>query len=273
MNKKIGVGIITCNRVKFLKKLINSLSGARIDHLILVNDGEPIEEVDKFFPPSLRNVYTVHNNEPQRQNVGASKNTAMRYLLNHNCDYIFTLEDDIILKNPNIFNIYIQAYKQTGIHHFNFGFSQRENLDENLNPVYRKIVDYGETKIILTPNILGAFTFYTKHALQTIGLHYHEFNKGHGDHLELTYRAGVNGLTTPFWWFADIYESWKLIENQSDLVSDSIVRNPETFQDYFSEARNIFKKLHGRDIFDVRQPTESEVIKILKKLKAEKTSE
>jgi hypothetical protein len=190
-------------------------------------------------------------------------------MLDLNCEYIFTLEDDIILKNDFIFDRYIQAHKDTGLHHFNFGFSQRENLNNELKPVWKLTVDYKNSKIVLNQNILGAFTFYTKKCLQTIGLHHKDFNKGHGDHLELTYRAYKHNFTTPFWWFADVYGSWDLIENQSNFTTDSQVRNPQTFQANFNEARQTFKRLHGCDIFEVPQPTELEVIKFLKKLKNE----
>jgi hypothetical protein len=193
----------------------------------------------------------------------------MRHLLDCGCDYIFTLEDDIIIKDDNIFEKYINASKETGIQHFNFGYSQRENLDSNLKPVWRKIIEYKNSKIVLNQNILGAFTFYTRKALQTVGLHHKDFNKGHGDHLELTYRAYKHGLTTPFWWFADVYGSWDMIENQSNFTTDSKIRNPETIQRYFNEARQIFKKLHGLDIFEIPQLTESEVITCLKTLKNE----
>lgn len=259
MKTKIGIGIITCDRPHFLKKLLLSLKDVEYSALIVVNDGKAIEDLDK-------NINIV-NVEPQRQNVGNAKNIAMQYLLDQNCDYIFTLEDDILIKDKSIFNKYIEASKKTGIQHFNFGFSQRENLDSNFNPVYRKVIDYGNIKIVLTQNILGAVTFYTRKALQTVGLHYFEFNKGHGDHLELTYRAGIHQLTTPFWWFADLYESWKMIENQSNLTTDSVVRKPETFMQNFNEARNIFKKLHGVDIFQIPQKSEIDVVETLKQIK------
>jgi glycosyltransferase involved in cell wall biosynthesis len=213
----------------------------------------------------------IYNVNPQRQNVGNAKNIAMRHLLDCNCDYIFTLEDDILIKDKNIFQKYIEASNKTGIQHFNFGFSQRENLDpQTLQPVYKKIIDYGNNvKIILTQHILGAFTFYTRTALQTIGLHHKKFNKGHGDHLELTYRAFKHGFGTPFWWFADLYESWNMIENQSNLTTNSVVRKPETFIQHFNEARETFKILHGSDIFEVPDIGEENVVKLLKLLKNE----
>lgn len=258
---KIGVGIITYNRPAFFEKCYSSLPFEKIDEIVVVNDGkkEPLN--------ISQGTLMLHETN---KNVGESKNDAMSHLLDKNCDYIFTLEDDIIIKDKCIFEKYINASKETGLQHFNFGFSQRENLDHNLKPVWKKTIEYpNNVKIVLTQNILGAFTFYTKRALKTIGLHHNKFNKGHGDHLELTYRAYKHGFGTPFWWFADLFESWKMIENQSDFVTDSKVRNPETFHKNFNEARETFKFLHGCDIFEIPQMSEQEVIQILKKIKHE----
>lgn len=256
---KIGIGIITCNRLDFFFKCYESIPSKHVDNLVIINDGTSFTFLDKG---------KLIQHETNK-NVGYSKNEAMTYLLDQDCDYIFTLEDDIILKDPDIFEKYIEASNKTGIQHFNFGFSQRENLDHNLKPVYRKTIDYGDVKIVLTPNILGAFTFYTRQALQTIGLHHKDFNKGHGDHLELTYRAAKHGFTTPFWWFADLYGSWDMIENQSNFTTDSVVRS-KNFEQNFNEARATFKQLHGYDIFEIPQVSDNEVIKILKKIKNER---
>jgi GT2 family glycosyltransferase len=253
---KIGIGIITCNRPDFFFKCYESIPNKHIDNLVIINDGKPFDFVGK-------GKLIQHDTN---KNVGYSKNEAMTYLLDKGCDYIFTLEDDIIIKDPDIFEKYIEASIKTRIKHFNFGFSQRENLDYNLKPVYRKTIDYGDVKLVLTPNILGAFTFYTRQALQTIGLHHKDFNKGHGDHLELTYRASKHKLTTPFWWFADLYGSWDMIENQSNFTTDSVVRS-KNFEQNFNEARDIFKRLHGCDILQVPQTSETDVIKILKEIK------
>jgi glycosyltransferase involved in cell wall biosynthesis len=257
VQNKIGIGIITCNRPNFFKKCYSSIPSRYLKDTVVINDGKPFENGD------VTSHFIQHE---VNKNVGYSKNEAMTYLLDQGYDYIFTLEDDIIIQDANIFEKYVEASKITGIQHFNFGFSQRENLDHNLNPVYRKIIDYGTIKIVLTPNILGAFTFYTRKALQTVGLHHIDFNKGHGDHPELTYRAAKHKLTTPFWWFADIYDSWKMILNQSNFTTDSVVRS-KNFEQNFNEARAIFKRLHGCDMLQVPQASENEVIKILKEIK------
>jgi GT2 family glycosyltransferase len=253
---KIGVGIVTCNREHFFSKCYSSIPLEIIDEFVVINDG-------KALLGSYNDGVFIQNKVPLH--VGESKNILMRHLLDKGCDYIFTLEDDVTVANRDVFQQYINAHLTTGIHHFNFGFSQRENLNENLAPIYRKIIEYKNgTKIILTKHILGAFTFYTRKALQTIGLHHYKFNEGHGDHLELTYRAAKHNFTTPFWWFADIHGSWEMIKNLSNLTTDSTVRDVNTFKTKFDNARKNFKFLHGYDIYEIPEQTESQVIHYLK---------
>jgi GT2 family glycosyltransferase len=257
MTKKIGVGIITCDRKHFFEECYRSLP-SYIDEIVVVNDGK--ENLEAIPRGDL-----LQGNSGKH--VGKSKNIAMQYLLDKNCDYIFTLEDDIKIKDPDVFKNYIDASVETNIQHFNFGFSQKENLDSNFKPVLKRIIDYKNCKLVLTHNILGAFTFYTREALQTIGLHHYLFNKGHGDHPQLTFRAWKHGFTTPFWWFADIYNSWEMIENQSNMGDDSLVRNQKNMRENFNEACSIFKYLHGVSMLEVPHTSEKEVIELLKKLK------
>jgi GT2 family glycosyltransferase len=260
MSSKIGVGIITCNRKKFFDNCFQSIPDY-IDNVIVVNDGDDFQ-IGTYH----RYNYAYHKTTGGIQ-VGPAKNIAMRHLLDKGCDYIFTLEDDIIVRDPEIFKKYIDASLETGIEHFNFGFSQKENLDSNLKPVYKRVIEYKNSKIVLTPNVLGAFTFYTRNCLQHVGLHHRKFNKGHGDHPELTYRAFKHGFTTPFWWFADIFGSWNMIENQSNMGDDSLVRNQKSFWDNFNEACNLFGELHGYNMLKVPIKNEQEVIQILKDIK------
>ena len=128
MKEKIGVGIITCNRPDYLIGLLNSLKESEgiIDELVIVNDGNPVEN----FKSPLKNSIWLDN--PENLGVGKSKNRAMQHLLDKECDYIFIIEDDMIILDSTIFNKYIEAYKQSGIHHFNYGpgspFNRKQDI-------------------------------------------------------------------------------------------------------------------------------------------------
>ena len=100
MNNKIGIGIITCDRPAYLTDLLNSLNtvAGNINSIIIVDDGDK-PSVDR----SIANWY-VHKTTG-RIGVGRSKNIALNYLLKEGNDYIFLLEDDIVIKDNNVFLI------------------------------------------------------------------------------------------------------------------------------------------------------------------------
>ena len=147
---KIGVGIITCNRPDYLRNLLNTIPKDKVDELIVVNDGKPIKNFD------LQVNVWIDNSE--NLGVGKSKNKAMKYLYEAGCDYIFIIEDDMLIKDVNVFDYYIKAFLKSGIHHFNYGpgspFNRKQNiefdlhnrhlLDQHSEPNPKLIVDYGD---------------------------------------------------------------------------------------------------------------------------------
>ena len=113
IKEKIGVGIVTHERLDYLKGLLNSLVPCRdvIDELVVVNDGNPVDNFVLLFGNWIQN--------NTNQGVAKSKNKAMKYLFDKGCDYIFIIEDDMVIKDKSIFEKYVSAHKTSGIHHFN----------------------------------------------------------------------------------------------------------------------------------------------------------
>ena len=126
---KIGVGIITCNRPEYLSNLLRTIPITKIDTLVVVNDGDVKNKLNLSYPG-------VWLQNEENLGVGKSKNKAMQYLYDKGCDYIFIIEDDMIIKDENVFDRYIQAYKKSGIHHFNYGPGSPFNRKQNINSIY-----------------------------------------------------------------------------------------------------------------------------------------
>lgn len=260
MSTKIGVGIITCDRPNFLKKLVKSLSDADIDNLHIINDG--VQQIDG-------GKLKVHNNIPGKQGVGKTKNQALRYLKNY--DYIFIIEDDIVIKDKDVFKKYIEASKISGIQHFNFAFHGFDNYLPDGKPAVRLKVDYSpEISISLYPNLYGAFSMYTKQCIEKVGLmdeHYYNAME-HVDHTNQIIKANMH---PPFRWFADISDSNKYIEEIDTGHAKSEIRRDQNWITNFQNACNYFAQKNG---FDVRDPyaitaTRDETIKSLKQIKNE----
>ena len=143
-----AIGIVTCNRPEFCQTLIDSLPS--LENVFVENTGDV---------PYINKDVKIHQFQTKTPVVFGKNALFRRILAETDAKYIFILEDDIVLRDPLVFEKYIETSQKTGIQHMNFGFSQRENLDEEGRPLYKKIVDYPNgAKIVLTHNILGAFS-------------------------------------------------------------------------------------------------------------------
>jgi glycosyltransferase involved in cell wall biosynthesis len=256
---KIGIGIITCDRPDYLKKLINSLKDLKGAKLVIINDG--LKQIDGG------NKLTVYNNVPPKQGVGKAKNRALNQL--KECEYIFLIEDDIVIKDLTVFEKYIEASNKSGIQHFNFAFHGLDNYKPDGSPAVRLKVDYSpEVSVCLYPNLYGAFSMYTKKCLEAVG-NMDEFFYNAMEHVDHTQSIINKKMHPPFRWFADITNSNAYIEEIDRGHTGSEIRRDEKWLENFHKACNYFVDKHG---FDVRNPYEKtaskeETITLMKQIK------
>jgi GT2 family glycosyltransferase len=271
---KIGIGIITCDRPDYLKSLLASINikDPNIYEFIIVDDGlTPVNEPD----------YVVYKTEG-RIGVGKAKNIALKRLVHIECDYIFIIEDDIIIKDQNIFEQYIEAHKISGIHHFNFGpgspfnrkqkiqgfdLYNRHELDEESKPNPKLIVDYKTNKIALYQHITGMFSFFTRECLTNVGLIDEDY-KNAWEHVDHTNRIINAGYHPPFWWFADIADSLKYIDSQKDAIQNSTTsKNTAEWMQNVQNNAEIYKRKNGHYPAQTLQASQDTVLNLLKRIK------
>ena len=108
---KVGIALITCDRLNFFKTCLSSILNVTdtFDTLVVVNDG--VLDVDNQLLTDV-NVYINHE---ENQGVGPSKNAAMRSLLDQGCEHLFLIEDDVLINDPETLLKYIHASEVTGI--------------------------------------------------------------------------------------------------------------------------------------------------------------
>ena len=234
---KIGIGIITCNRTEFLRNCVKSINPEWYDELIIINDGD--KPITAFYECE------IINNE---QNIGVckSKNKALKELLNRECDYIFLVEDDMKFKG-NAFDEYIKASKGTGIQHMSFAYhgpANKGNISKGV-PRPRKIIDYGDVKIALNRHSVGAVCFYTRKSLEDVGIFDEDFNKNNFEHVEHSYRLAKAGYSTPYWWWADLANSYDFIEEQACSEESTAIRRGDDWKQKIIDSAYIFKRKHG----------------------------
>lgn len=235
--KKIGIGIITCNREKFFKQCIDSIPS--IGDIVVVNDGKPYD--NSVYPSKMKDLIQHTTNKC----VGISKNEALRWLIQNDCTYLFLIEDDMIIKKPEVFEKYIIAGAKSGIFHMNYynhGNANRKP-DGSKNP--REIIDYGnEIEIGFFPNCVGALSFYHKGVIKAIGYMDERFINS-WEHCDHTYRAIVAGLHSPWWWFADLANSEEYIVEQGTVDTTSVIRKTPEWIKGMQIGAAWFKHKHG----------------------------
>lgn len=213
IKEKIGLGIITCNRVDFFKKCVSNLP--EVDELVIVNDGESYSEE---IYPKLANVIQ----HSQNMGIAKTKNDALRYLFDKNCTHIFLSEDDIIIKNRNVLHYYISASESSGIKHFNFGYV-KENLKKDRSYWIKKILDFNGNKIVFFRNISGSFSYFHRDTIKAVG-YMDERYKNALEHVDHTYQIIKAGYHPSFRWFADIYNSYEYFINQDEFSQHSLIQ-------------------------------------------------
>jgi glycosyltransferase involved in cell wall biosynthesis len=255
MTEKIGLGLVTYNREDYFKRVFEKIPLSKIHELVVVNDGTPY--LYKVDVPTIQ-----HENN---KGVGVSKNDAFKYLLEKGCDYIFLMEDDILIKDPEVFNAYIRASKESGIQHFNYSQHGLMNKYQNTNtPNPKTKIEYkNNITIDLYMHCVGAFSFYTRKCLEEVGLMDETFYNA-TEHLEHTFNIINNDMHPPFWWFADIHDSNKYLDDIPWTVSNSTISSNPKHQEIVSKSLDYFKNKHKISLFEINQLGLNQVKQILK---------
>ena len=211
----IYVGLVTYNRPDYFKQsalAIRDVLLPVIDKFIIYNDGSKRgyqEAYEELQDPSISIIQAFQN-----KGVGYAKNRIIKaFLQNPKGEYLFISEDDVIVDKPEAVTAYIDLYKETGIEHFNFAHHGGLNDD----PEKVKVPSTFDGNVEMVTNCVGAWSFYTRNCLEKVGLIDENFHNA-WDHVEHTKRIAKEGLTTPFWRFADHKDSRTFLHEIPDCV-------------------------------------------------------
>lgn len=254
---KIGVGIVTYNRKDGLLKLLNSLPRQCIDELVIINDGQHFPEY------SALDCHYILNEE--NLGVGGSKNLALSYLREKGVDHYFLIEDDLFVKRNDVFHRYIEMSRLTGVQHFNFSQHGLLNVNQQGQPLVRMRCDYAGEKLFMFPSCVGAFSYYTALALDTVGFMDERFYNAleHVDHTIAVIDAGMH---PPFGYFADIADSQDYIGDEGWSTKQSTISGELTFRAIVTVALQRFKQKRGFLPADITIENTKKVTRILEKI-------
>lgn len=260
---KIGIGIVTCDRLKFFSNCITSIldthNNKDIRERVVVNDSKQKQSI----PSHGCHVITNKKN----LGVGRSKNKILKYLMDKKCEHIFLVEDDIVFNSNQVVDQYINLSINSGVRHLNFCLHGEDNKSNGVAQP-KLIVDYGDVKMSLYHNVYGALSYYHRSVIDDIGLMDKRYFNAmeHVDHTMGTINAGYH---PPFRWFADVHNSDVLISEQDHGHSESKIRKSDNWMKNFQQAVAIFYEKYSINVCDPNQETagKEEVINFLKCIK------
>jgi len=262
---KIGLGIVTHKREDYFKQVIQTIPFDKIDSFIIVNDGTPYE---------LQSYFGKHEAVIQNEsNLGVSKtkNKAIQFLMDKGCDHIFIMEDDILIKSPNVFEKYIEASKVTGIQHFNFGLHGFMNKTHDNIPLYKYQIAYNEkVNIVLYENPVGAFSYFTRNCIEKAGLLDEKYYNAL-EHIDHVYQIIKAGLHPPFWCFADIATSELFLKDITWEKEKSTIASRNDHPELVKNAMDYFYKKNNVQTYSIPKSSQDEILNCLQKIENENT--
>jgi GT2 family glycosyltransferase len=177
--------------------------------------------------------------------VAHSKNVVFKELLKRGCDHCFVIEDDVAILDPRIFERYIKLSEVTKIQHFNFGYHGPANKKDGC-PTPRLLINFSKSNIEIAFNLhcVGAFSYYSKNCLETVGLMDEKFVNA-WEHVDHTYKIIKADMHPPFWWFADYADSHKMIKELACSEVNSTIRSRSDWKKNIQEGLDHFFTVHG----------------------------
>jgi len=231
--EKIGVGIITYKRPQYFKKCLETIPFDLVDEVVTINDDPTAEKC------RCKQQFTEIINE-QNYGVGISKNRAMEYLIDKGCEHIFLIEDDVLIKDPNVFEVYIRTAKRSGIWHLGYG-----HVGGALSKQIKGYRDYiGGEGIQMYHNPQGSFTYFNSNIIKKLGMYDEEY-KNAFEHADYSYMLIKKGLLPAFWWFPDVKNSQDYLRIVPGGIENSSITDKDGYKENWQNSANYFTKKWG----------------------------
>lgn len=243
---KIGLGVTTYNRPDYLKQCLEGIKNVKdeVDTIWVYNDAST-KRYDVDFPD-----YVQYYKAKKNKGVATAKNWLLKQMIKEGCDYLFLIEDDIIIKSPKAITEYVRLSKLSGIEHFMFAHH---------GPANKGMLYLRKKGIDLYTACVGAYCMYTKNAIEKAGYFDENFYNA-WEHIEHTFRIQKVGLTTPFPTYPDLTESKKYLKEIPRAIKNSSIRHNKDW------TMNIVKGLLYWKEIDKQFPFREKLDSLLKEI-------
>jgi hypothetical protein len=250
---KIGVGLITYNRPEYYQQVLKTIPKDKIDALVIVNDGT------NTYVNDSDGDYVAKNNA--QLGVAISKNVALRALIEKfECEYLFIIEDDILIKDPTVFEEYIKAANSTGVHHLCY-----EKVAGNEKTLKYTLEQPDGSKLGFYFHPQGAFMYIHANLVKKLG-YFDESYMNAYEHIDFAYNLIKKYVAPPFWYFPDLLNSEKYLTDIEGSTDNSSITNRTGYMENVDKSARHFIKKWGHftsDIEDVDINTLEKVLSFL----------
>jgi hypothetical protein len=239
--QSFAIGVLTCDRVHFLEKCFNSI--AAIDCPKIVGNNSINTLSKNHF--GLKTEYFWNG---ATNSIAFGKNQIIKWFLqNTTAEYLFIIEDDIIVKDAAVFEKYIDTSVKTNFKHLMWSGAGTNNfVNGKLHPVL--VVNVNDTMISFYRHAVGAFCVYHREVLEKVGLMDENF-KNAFEHIAHSWEIALAGyIPTQFGFWPDIFSgnTQYLIDQDPDF-SHSTAQNTHKSQwnDNVQSALKLFERRFG----------------------------
>lgn len=240
----IGVAISTYNRQRHLNDLLDTLPHDKIDQLVIVKDGGG----NKYNSPPVGEFIEMVGNH----GVATSKNVGLAMLMKHKHDHMFLLDDDVVVKDDDVFNMYIETACQTGVYHLLFSKINNNQLLHSTD------------HIDLHAQCQGAFMYIHRGVINNVGDFDQRYYNAY-EHIDFYYRCVLKGLVPKFWFFPDAHGSENFLMDHPDNISTIFGNNLNS--DNLNRSTNHFTNKHGKFVNSIPAEPLSAVLQDMDRIK------
>ena len=199
-------------------------------------------------------------------NKGAAQSRidGIKFLLQKGIEHVFIIEDDMLIKDGDIFNQYINASLETGLKYFCFcSTAQGTGVPGKRTPA--ETVEYKNTKISFYREMNNEFTYQHVSIFEKIGFYNTDFI--HLWDVEFVYRILTNEtFGCGFRYFPDIFNSDKYIANHPDSINNSRTNINNKRDKELPTYLRLFQITHGYPVSTVPILEKQQFISKLKQI-------
>jgi hypothetical protein len=252
---KKALGIITCDRPEYYEQILEST---------------PLVDIDKVyvFDSSPNNKYALSNDKVELvphdggATVGFAKNRLLEKMKEDGFDHLFLQEGDVKLLDGDVFDAYIETAKASGIWgSLNYAWHGNGNKDTNGGRIIKNSIDLDDgLGVDFTHNGTAAFSYIHSRIVDVVGYH-DEYYHNCWEHLDFYQAQASLKLSNYWWWFTDIKDSHRYIEDLDDgSHGGSVIRKDDNWKKTMMDGQKHFHKKYGYTPTNMPHATEQQVL-------------